>query len=305
MTRGKGNTMPDLAGPDPTIHRRRLRSELRKAREAARKTQRETAQAMDWSMSKLIRIETGDVRVSTNDLRALLGYYDVPADRVTHLVEVARAAREPARWSRYRDVASPEFLAFLGYESSAAIIRNFEPILVPGLLQTEEYAREVIAAVDEPQHVDSLVDLRIERQELLVRTPPAEVHFIIDESVIRRVIGSPDVMRRQLLQLKELAEQPHIILRIARFELGMYPKLRTAYVIFEFDAPEDEDVLFIEYPTGDQIIRENSPSEGDKNDPVEYLQAFWRLEQQAHREETAAILDHALSQLSTQSRDVG
>lgn len=108
--------MPDVEGPDPTIHRRRLRSELRKAREAAAKTQRETAKAMDWSMSKLIRIETGDVRISTNDLRALLGYYEVDTARVGEMVEVAKAAREPARWSRYRDVASPEYLAFRSEE---------------------------------------------------------------------------------------------------------------------------------------------------------------------------------------------
>src|SRR5690349_2020111 len=125
-------------GPDPTIHRRRLRSELRRAREASGRTQWETAQAMDWSLSKLIRIETGAVRVSTNDLRAMLSYYTVDAERVAALVEVARAAREQPRWARYRDVASPEYLVFLGFESSATVIRNFEPILIPGLLQTEE-----------------------------------------------------------------------------------------------------------------------------------------------------------------------
>jgi len=296
--------MPELAGPDPTIHRRRLRSELRKAREAAGKTQRETALAMDWSMSKLIRIETGDVRVSTNDLRAMLNYYGVPEDRVSTLVEVAKAAREPARWARYRDVASPEYLAFLGYESSASVIRNFEPIWVPGLLQTEEYARAVITPSlpsMPPQQVDSLVDLRVERQEVLVRPSSPELHFIIDESVIHHLVGGKDVMRRQLQQLKELATQPHISLRIVTFDQGVYPRMRIPYVIFEFEAPEDEDVLYIENATDELVIKENSPVDAESSGPVEYLQSFWRLEQLAHREDTAGILDDALARLSTRS----
>ena len=294
--------MPGQAGPDPTIHRRRLRSELRKAREAAGKTQRETAQAMDWSMSKLIRIETGDVRVSTNDLRAMLTYYGVSDERAVILVEVAKAAREPFRWAAYRDVATPEYLAFLGYESSAAIIRNFEPILVPGLLQTEEYARAVLSVIALPGQVDSLVDLRIERQELLVRESAPDVHFIIDESVIRHLIGGPEVMRRQLVQMREMAAAPHIHLRIIAFDQGMYPRMRIPYVIFEFEAPEDEDVLFIENATEQLLIKENAPMELQSNGPVDYLQSFWQLEQLATRESAVEIIDGALSRIAELDR---
>ncbi|MGH3977188.1 MAG: Scr1 family TA system antitoxin-like transcriptional regulator, partial [Pseudonocardiaceae bacterium] len=147
---------------DPAIHRRRLRSELRNAREAAGMTQRDVAAAMDWSQSKLIRIESGAVNISTNDLRALLHHYNVDSTRIDALVDVARAGREMTRWSIYKDVASPELIAFLGYESSASIIRTFEPFLVPGLLQTEEYARTVISSREahNPHTIDPLVDLR-------------------------------------------------------------------------------------------------------------------------------------------------
>lgn len=308
---GKVIQMSELPGPDPTIHRRRLRSELRRAREAAGKTQRETASSMDWSMSKLIRIETGDVRIGTNDLRALLSYYEISDDRISDLVEVARAAREPARWSNYRSVASPEYLVYCGYESSAAIVRNFEPIVVPGLLQTEEYAREVISQVQDQQVVDGLVDLRIERQELLVREPSLDFHFIIDESVIRRIVGGTQIMRRQLIHLKELATQPHVHLRIATFDLGVYVGMLIPYVHFEFGNAEDEDILYIENPTGELIIRENSPikagKKGGRNGaadflrkgPADFLQSFWQLEQVAHREDTADILEAALVRLST------
>ena len=290
--------MSDPTGPDPTIHRRRLRSELRKAREAAGKTQRETAAAMDWSMSKLIRIETGDVRISTNDLRALLNYYGVDGGRVEALVEVARAAREQPHWARYRDVASPEYLAFLGYESSAAIIRNFEPILIPGLLQTEEYARAVLTEVEPMQRVDPLVDLRVERQELLVRPKPPSLHFIIDEAAIRRAVGGPEVMRRQLQHVKDLTSEPHVHIRVVPFEVGMYPKMRVPYVLIEFDAPEDEDILFVEYPNGDTVIRENPPLPSDVDGPLDFLQAFWRKEQLGHTEDTPAILEDAMSRIA-------
>ncbi|MDQ1293120.1 MAG: hypothetical protein QG608_1001, partial [Actinomycetota bacterium] len=106
---------------------------------------------MDWSLSKLIRIESGTVTIATNDLRALLAHYGVTdRERVEDLVEVGRSSRERSWWSAYKGVVSLEYLCFLGFESSASIIRNFEPLLIPGLLQTEEYARIAIRVVQEP-----------------------------------------------------------------------------------------------------------------------------------------------------------
>jgi transcriptional regulator with XRE-family HTH domain len=294
--------------PDPTIHRRRLRNELRRARELANKTQKDVAVAMDWSASKLIRIETGAVNISTNDLRALLNFYEVDQDRIAALVEVARAAREAPRWSLYRDVASPEYIAFLGYESSASIIRNFEPLTIPGLLQTEEYARETIriqAAEQATAHqldnerIDALVDLRMQRQELLVRDAPPRLHFIVDEGVIRRRVGgpSPDVMRRQLRRLRELADEDHVTIRVVPYVQGLYARFRVAYVLLEFANPEDEDVLYIENPLGEFIVRENAPDGGGHDTPIGFLAAFWELEQVASRHDVPAIIDDEISRL--------
>jgi len=265
-------------------------------------TQRDVAAAMDWSQSKLIRIESGQVNISTNDLRALLNHYNVDSAQSDALVDVARAAREVPRWNIYKDVATPEYVAFLGYESSAAIIRNFEPLLMPGLLQTEEYARTVLSDIEahNPRSIDPLVDLRTERQELLVREPAPELHFIVDEAVIRRVIGGRDVMRRQLRHLQTLAEYPNINIRIVPFSQGMYRRLRTPYFLFEFSDPEDGDVLYVESPQGEYIIRENSPEEEDKDSPVEYLTVFWELEQVARREDTMDLLQDAIAQLANE-----
>lgn len=291
----------DTLGPDPAIHKRRLRSELRKARESAEMTQRDVALAMDWSPSKLIRIETGAVNIRTNDLRALLAHYGVDQIRIDSLVEVARAAREQPRWHLYRDVAKPEYIAFLGYESSASVIRNFEPILVPGLLQTEEYTRELLNIVtdQDPDNIDSLVDLRIQRQELLTReTSPPSFHFIMDEAVIRRIVGGRDIMRRQLRRLRELAAQPNVTIRIVPFERGLYPRFRIPYVLFEFPDAEDEDVLYVEDPLGQLLIRENTPEERGKVTPTNYLGFFFEIEQIARRHDALVMIEDALALLA-------
>jgi transcriptional regulator with XRE-family HTH domain len=264
-------------------------------------TQRDVAAAMDWSQSKLIRIESGAVNISTNDLRVLLGHYGVDSSRIDVLVGVARAAREPTRWSVYKDVATPDLIAFLGYESSASIIRSFEPLLVPGLLQTEEYARAVISVIeDNSQKIDPLVDLRMERQELLVRDPAPNLHFVMDEAAIRRMVGGRDVMRGQLRHLRRLMDHPNITIRIVPFEQGMYPRLQVAYWLFEFPDPEDEYVLYIEnQPRGGYLVREGSPEEEDVDSPVRYMAIFWELWQRiAHRDNTLCLLEDALTGLT-------
>lgn len=287
-------------GLDPTVHRRRLRSELRRAREAAGFSQRDVAKAMDWSLSKLLRIEVGSVSITTNDLKVLLAYYGItdPA-RVEELIEMARASRERSWWSVYREVASTEYLTYLGFESSASLIRNFEPLLVPGLLQTDDYAREVIGALEgpDPVKVDALVDLRMRRQELLTRSDPPRLHFILDEAVIRRVVGGPDLMRAQLRHLREMASRPNVTIRIVTFRRGLYPRLREPFVIIEFPDPDDEDILIIENPDAPSIIRESSPEEQLDATPVGYLQVFFQIEQVAHREDTLPLLDDAISHM--------
>lgn len=287
------------SGPDATIHRRRLRNELRKAREQAAMTQRDVAKAMDWSLSKLIRIETGTVNISTNDLRMLLALYAMEPDRITALVDLAKAAREVPRWNIYRDVVSAEHIAFLGYESSASVIRNYEPQLVPGLLQTEDYAREVMRtlAPDDAQRADALIDLRMHRQQILDRENPPELHFIMDEAVLYRMVGGLRVTRQQLLRLRELADHPHVTMRVVPFTAGLYRLTRGPYVLFEFPDPEDEYVLYLESAHGHDIIRENSFEDRGKENPLNYLEVFWQLEQVGRREEFRGLLDAALSRL--------
>ena len=165
---------------------------------------------MDWSLSKLIRIENGSVGISTNDLKVLLGHYGIVAgDRIEGLIALAKAAKDRSWWRGYSGIAAPKLLQFVEYEAAATITRNFEPLLIPGLLQTEEYAREVIGKVSEQMpkdDLDALVSLRMKRQELLEPSgPPPWFFFILDEGVVRRLVGGQDVMHRQIRHLIELA----------------------------------------------------------------------------------------------------
>jgi transcriptional regulator with XRE-family HTH domain len=259
----------------PVVQRRRLRTELRKARQDAGQTQGEVAAAMDWSLSKIIRIEAGIVGISTNDLKALLRHYKiVDPDHVNELIALGRAARERAWWSQYRDVATSGLLQLIGYESAAAVRRNFEPLLVPGLLQTEEYARAVIPVLDErvPQErVDTLVEIRMRRQELMERTNPPELFFILDEAAIRRVVGSRAIMRRQLRSLVELAEKPNVTIEVVPFTAGIHQGMRGSFVVLEFPNAADDDVLYVEDASGGLLNRT------DPEEILAFSEVFERL----------------------------
>src|SRR6266508_236354 len=209
---------------DATVQRRRLRTELRRARSSAGFTQRDVAEAMDWSLSKLNRIESGLVGISTTDLKALLQHYGIvdPAE-VDRFLSLARAGKEQrAWWAAYKEATSQQYLTFLGYESSAALIQMFQPLLIPGLLQEEEYARAVLRAYGgsaTDKRVEEWVELRLRRQEELVERPaPPEMVFVLDEAVLFLENPRGDTISRDeqeeikpyreaFLRLRELARE--------------------------------------------------------------------------------------------------
>jgi transcriptional regulator with XRE-family HTH domain len=286
------------------VQRRRLRVELRKARESAGLSQKEVAPAMDWSLSKLIRIETGTVGIAINDLKVLLQLYGISdVDRVQELVDMARSAKEPAWWAPYKDSITSEFSAFLSYESAATIIRNYESILMPGLLQTEEYARASISEFAQPlartegrvlSQVDSLVELRLERQERLAqRQDRPKIFFGISEAVLHYWVGGRDIMRRQLDRLKDALTNPNYVIWIIPFRAGLFQRMRGSYVIFELPSfGENEDVLYLEDTRGELIVRD------DFQDAAIYLEAFWNIEQLAFKDKAAiGLVDEALARL--------
>lgn len=279
--------MLESDGPTPTVQRRRLRAELRRIRLDANETQEHVAAAMDWSLSKLIRIENGSVGISTNDLKVLLGHYGiVDDDKVEELIGLARAARERSWWRQYRGVASPQLLQFIEYQAAAMITRNFEPVLVPGLLQTEAYARVVIEEFSgrpPKERLDALVALRMKRQDLLKRTgPPPWSFFMLDEGVLRRRVGSEDVMAAQIRHLIELAGRPDVTIEVVPFSAGVNRGMHGPFVILEF--PEDEEVLYLESPWGDLIHRD------DPEEILAYREIFEELRRMSLGERTVDFL---------------
>jgi hypothetical protein len=195
----------------------------------------------------------------------LLHKYQIEdADRTRDLVALARAARERSWWSGYRDIISSQFFQFLEYEAAASIIRNFEPLLVPGLLQTEDYAAAATRRLgdrwgDQEEHADSLLELRMRRQDLLDRPDPPLLFFILDEAVARRVVGGRAVMHRQIRQLMDMADRPNVTIEIISFGAGIHPGLAGPFVIQEFPDAADDDVLYLEGQGG--VVRQDSVDE--------------------------------------------
>ncbi|MBM9509040.1 helix-turn-helix domain-containing protein [Actinacidiphila acididurans] len=276
---------------DPIFQRERLRDRLKKARDAAGLTQREVAEALEWSPSKVVRIENGSVGVSITDARVLLSHYAVTdSGQVQEILDMARSARQPPWWAPYRGVAASEFLTYLAYETSAAAVRNFQSSLVPGLLQTEDYARIVFGEVETAERAEALLNLRLERQDRLLQPDGPELTFILDEATVRREVGGKRVMENQLKRLLVVNELPNVKVMIAPFSAGIYAQFRSPYVLFEFPNSEDDMVAYLETPDGQVLFSEKAPGYKGENRPTDYLDAFIQVEKTVAVEATENFL---------------
>ncbi|MGH3868823.1 MAG: helix-turn-helix domain-containing protein [Pseudonocardiaceae bacterium] len=279
---------------DPTVQRRRLRVELRRARDAAGLRQADVAHAMEWSPSKLIRIERGDVSVSTNDLRALLNHYGVKdKGKVNGLLELARSARGASFYDQYADQLKPGFKEYLAYEGSASTIRQYDPVLIPGTLQTEEYGRAILKdmARQGPDDVDKLWAVRQHRQDAVDRENPPEMRYVLDEGALRRHVGGGHVMRHQLQRLKDFAAEPHISIQVLPFTRGAHPGMAGNFILLEFADPNLDDLVHLE--NINQItIRD------DTELIAQYLDRFVQLEELAlSPDESVDFLDVLIEEM--------
>ncbi|NYV73675.1 helix-turn-helix transcriptional regulator [Streptomyces sp. UH6] len=274
---------------DPVYQGHRLRKRLRAAREQAGLTHLDVAERLEWSPSKINRIETGKVGLSITDARVLMDLYGIsdPAE-VEEITELARAARRPPWWAPYRNAAPPEFMRHLSYESSAIRISAFQCTVIPGLLQTEEYAKVVLRDSSDP--VNQL-ELRLQRQERIVHRGGPRLNFILDEAAIRRVVGGEQTMKQQLEKLLTVNELPNVQIKVVPFTAGLYPQFRSPYVLFEF-AEEDEDLIaYLEKPDGQVFLSERSPYAGIKGpDPSDYLDDFWTVNRNFAEDITPELL---------------
>jgi len=255
-----------------------LGAQLRRLREERNVSREDAGYAIRSSESKISRMELGRVGFKERDVADLLSLYGVqdPEERDA-LLALAREANQPGWWQRYGDVLPNWFQAYVGLEAAASLIRTYEVQFIPGLLQTEEYARAVVLLANSGQPADEIdrrVQLRMERQHTLTRSDPPRFWAIIDEAVLRRPIGGPSVMRGQLEHLAKMAELPNVTLQAIPFGFGGHAAAGGAFTLLRFPDQTLPDVVYIEQLTSALYL--------DKREDVDtYLEAMERLSVEA------------------------
>jgi transcriptional regulator with XRE-family HTH domain len=252
--------MPDRQSP--TLRRRRLAQQLRGLREAAGLTSTEVARGLEWNPSKLTRMErSGEAkRYNVRDIRDLCDRYKVTDEHARErLVQLARDGAKKGWWDSYDKMLSGETVTFFGLEAEAAKVLIFEPLAIPGLLQTEEYARAIVAgaagelADDQAQ---ARVEVRMRRQKSLYESPTMDLVAIVDEAVLHRQVGSPEIMRAQIEHLAEQALLPNVTLHVIPYAVGAHAGMSGSFNILQFPEPGDLDAVFADLVAGQMFIEE-------------------------------------------------
>jgi transcriptional regulator with XRE-family HTH domain len=233
-------------------------AELRHLRERAGVTREDAAYHIRGSESKISRMELGKVSFKKRDVEDLLTYYGVrePADR-DPLLGLLEKANEQGWWHQYDEVLPSWFQPFVGLEGSARLIRTYEAQFVPGLMQTENYARAVIHAGDhdaDAHVVEERVKLRQTRQSVLHRGRPPKVWAVVEEAALRRPVGGPAVMRAQLEHLLEVTKLPNVTIQVMPLDAGAHAAETGAFTVLRFEEPLLPDIVYTEQLTGCQYV---------------------------------------------------
>ncbi|MDI5936668.1 MULTISPECIES: helix-turn-helix transcriptional regulator [unclassified Micromonospora] len=226
----------------PTIQRRRLGNALKRAREAAGKTQEEAAEIIDSASSKVSRLELGQSGIRLTDLKLLLDFYGVAGEEAEPLRELARAGRQRGRWSGYRNVVPDWFRQYLDLEADAAEIRWYQSEVIPGILQTEPYIRAIIEGDD----VEQQTAVRLERQKVIDRPDGPELNFILSESALRRDLGDRTAMREQLSHIAAVAGRPNVTIQVFPLDAETYVTSSYNFIILRFGEEVASDVVYLE-----------------------------------------------------------
>jgi transcriptional regulator with XRE-family HTH domain len=245
----------------PTLRRRQLGQELRRLREAAGTTIDQVAERLNCSASKISRIETGQSGVSSREVRDILAAYEVEGELAEWLVEMAREAKQRGWWQLYGTVLTS---AYVGLEAAAAELRSFEPLVIPGLLQTEEYARAMVLAGwpdMSAEEVEQRIRVRMKRQSLLFQDDPLQLSIILDEAALRRPVGGIDAMRRQLDKLVNAAGLPHVTLQVLPLSAGAHGGMDGAFTILLFEEQANQNLVFAANGAGGLFLEKDEEIE--------------------------------------------
>lgn len=282
---------PRSAGAAPTVLRVVLGKRLQDLREKAGLTYEEAARTLDVTHATIRRMEKAEAGLKLPYVEKLLRAYGITKScEIDDFLALCRDANRPGWWHRFRDVLPEWFSAFVSLEGSAELIRAYEPHYVPGLLQTDAYARAVLRAgrpAAPREEVDRAVALRLERQALLSREQPPMLWVVMDETVLRRPIGGAEVMREQIARLIEASELPNVRLQALPFATGPHPAMYGPFHIFRFALRELPDIAYVESLVGAVYME-------DRDDVSLFREALDRMSAQAlTTERTRGFLDAA------------
>ncbi|WP_150236402.1 helix-turn-helix domain-containing protein [Nocardiopsis quinghaiensis] len=265
----------------PTFRRLLLGRELRELRETKGLTAKAVSSEMEVAASWVTRIENGQRGIQIRDLKRLFELYDLGDERKKEkLLELARQAKQQGWWEPYKSTLPPRYADYVGLESSACSIRNAEVIVVPGLLQTEDYARHLLTHGMHDftsEEVESRLRVRLQRQQNLLDRPEETcLDAILDEAVLRRQVGGPGIMREQLAHLLSSAELGNITLRVLPLASGVHAGASGSFVILDFPGAAMDPIPYIETVAGDLYL--------EKRSDIETCEATWSyLKSQALR----------------------
>jgi transcriptional regulator with XRE-family HTH domain len=262
----------------PTVLRMLLGIQLRRLREARNITPEQAGYEIRASRSKISRVEHGRVGFKVRDIEDLLSLYGVTDERERHrMLVLAQQANNQGWWAKYDDIMPDWFESYVGLEQATSLIRTYELQFVPGLFQTEDYARAVTVLGHRsapPSEIERRVGLRMQRQDLLATPDPPRIWAVIDESALRRPVGGRDVMRAQLSHLMEVADLPRVTLQVMPFSQGGHPAAGGSFTIMRFAEPDLPDIVYIEQLTGALYL--------DRRDEADnYMEVMNRLSAEA------------------------
>ncbi|MBY8884841.1 helix-turn-helix domain-containing protein [Streptomyces sp. PTM05] len=241
---------------NPTVRRRRLGSELRKLREQKGMTAEEVAARLLVSQSKISRLENGRRSISQRDVRDLCGVYGVEDHRVVDsLMQMAKESRQQGWWHAFGDVP---YSVYIGLETDAASLRVYESLVVPGLLQTPEYARAVIEGMwpeNTTAEIEKRTKVRLKRQDRITDpVNPMRYWAVVDEAALRRVTGDERIMSDQMQHLVKCSTMAHVTLQVLPYSVGAHPGMYGKFAILEFEDASDATVVYLEGVTSDLYL---------------------------------------------------
>jgi transcriptional regulator with XRE-family HTH domain len=283
-------TVPDRRN-SPTLGRRRLGIELRRLREQAGVTIETVADRLDCSSSKISRIETGHIGASPLDVTEMLAVYQVDEDLAEELIQTARDARQKGWWQAYGAALTG---AYVGFEQATSRIKGYEAQLIPGLLQTPDYATAVFRAARPNITIELLrgrLEVRTKRQSLLSVDDPVDFQVILDEAALCRVVGSTEIMSVQLQHMLAVAQEPNITVQVIPFSRGAHAGMEGTFVILEYSEGVYQDLVFVENAVGGLFL--------EKDVDLERYRTLFTILQ-----ETALSPAQSLEMISSRSKEL-